>query len=387
MGGFDVEARCCTSVGVGTSSGLTTRLMLLTSLSARAVARSVTTQVPGAAAVQVVEADACALNVPHPTGAALQEKVRGSPSASSAVPVSRTGSPIRTAVADAASEVITGEWSGRGAGPVGASATTGSGVVPPWDTTADPLPLPTTAGPANAVAVTVWVPAGTGNVPENVPPAPGVRVRENPAGSMVTETPVICALAVCAATVTWRNASSARGALLQAQNTRSARPARRTVQGTGRTTTNKLSVSASRFTVAVTLQVTSLLAPGVQVAVAEVAFGANDGCTIVPPQESERLTVPIGQASNEKVTVYGFPLWKRARMVASGPVRATVATRVEPSRKEMEEISGWGTYCTVMSMPPSAGPIWNCALRLADFAFAVAVNVTAQAPAVFAVRI
>jgi len=103
------EATCCTSAGVEVGGEVVTLMFVLRlSLFPFAVTVAVTEQVPAVAAVQVVEADAGAENVPQPAGAALQLKERGSLSASAAVTASETWSPIRTAFAEAVNAVITG---------------------------------------------------------------------------------------------------------------------------------------------------------------------------------------------------------------------------------------------------------------------------------------
>src|SRR5207302_5589081 len=129
----------------------------------------------------------------------------------------------------------------------------------------------------------------------------------------------------------------------------SALQAHRTGQGTGSTTTKKLSVRASRVSVAVKMHAPALTV-GVQVAFAEVELAATTGCTIVPAHESDNASVPVGHASNEKMTVYGVPLWNGTRMVASAASRATAAIGVGPLKKAIELITGCGTNVTVTSI-------------------------------------
>src|SRR2546422_650816 len=139
-------------------------------------------------------------------------------------------------------------------------------AVCPLATRTEPLPLPTSLASAQALAVTAWGPAGTLSVAENVPAASGARSADALAGVAVTETRVIRALDVTAVTTTRTNASLAGGDLPQA-HTQSAMQAHRTGQGTGSTTTKKLSVRASRVSVAVKMHAPALTV-GVQVAFA-----------------------------------------------------------------------------------------------------------------------
>src|SRR6266446_1007290 len=90
---------CWTSAGAaGPEGGLTRMLVPRLSLRPRAVAVTVIAQVPSAAAVQVVAAEAVEENVPHPAGAAVHLNAMGSLSASIAVAVNETWSPRVTAV-------------------------------------------------------------------------------------------------------------------------------------------------------------------------------------------------------------------------------------------------------------------------------------------------
>ena len=74
------------------------------------------------------------------------------------------------------------------------------------------------------------------------------------------------------------------GGLPQAHS-QSAMQAHRTGQGTGRTTTKKLSIRVARVRVAVTMHA-PLSTVGVQVAFAEVPLATNTGCTIVPAPQA-----------------------------------------------------------------------------------------------------
>src|SRR5581483_3005246 len=211
-------------------------------------------------------------------------------------------------------------------------------------TVAVPVPLAARTDPANAFAVTVCAtPAGTSTVPSNVPSARRVSTAAVFAGVTFTDTSVICAPAICAATVTRTNPASDVAGALQAQR-QSAMKALRTAQGTGRTTTNRLSVSVWRVSVAVTRQ-TSPLAAGVQVAVAVAAFAAKTRGWgwMVPPQESESAIVPVGHGSKPMVTRYGVPFLNGVRIVASLAVRATDARTVAPLENEIDPITGCGT--------------------------------------------
>ena len=84
-------------------------VVLLESASPRATTETVTTQLPAAAAVNVVEADPGVEKEPHASGAAVQAKEIASPSASVATAESESRSPTAATLADAVSETITGE--------------------------------------------------------------------------------------------------------------------------------------------------------------------------------------------------------------------------------------------------------------------------------------
>src|SRR5690242_17194194 len=82
-GGFEVDDRCCTRAGTGgPAPPVMAMVVLRESRSPRAIAATLTRQLPAAAAVKVVDADAGVEKEPHPVGAAVQENEIGSPSAS-----------------------------------------------------------------------------------------------------------------------------------------------------------------------------------------------------------------------------------------------------------------------------------------------------------------
>src|SRR3954462_12534511 len=78
------EDRCCTTDGArgATPPALMAMVVLRASLRPRALATMVTTQSPAAAAVKVVEAEAGAEKLPHPTGEAAHANAIASPSGS-----------------------------------------------------------------------------------------------------------------------------------------------------------------------------------------------------------------------------------------------------------------------------------------------------------------